>query len=167
MIYSFWIFDKHCNCIFEREWTLGSNTNNPNVLSSGTINSKQNDEIGKLLYGMIFSLNSVTQKLSTSVSDNQINNNIRSISTGKFRIHTMQTATGLWFILITDFKQQNYSQVLHYIYSHIYIKYVVHNFLSPYDFALNPKEQRGQGVKKINNRHFINTLEAFLQPMLN
>lgn len=135
-------------------------------MSNGTINSKQNDEVGKLLYGMIFSLNSVTQKLSASLSENPLNNNIRSISTGKFRIHTMQTASGIWFILITDFKQQNYSQVLQYIYSHIYVKYVVHNLLSPYDFAVDPKEQRGQGVKRINNRHFINSLEAFLQPML-
>lgn len=160
MIYSFWIFDRHCNCIFEREWTLVNTPNN------GTINSKQNDEVGKLLYGMIFSLNSISQKLSTSLTDSDINNNVRSISTGKFRIHTMQSATGLWFILITDFKQQNYSQVLQYIYSHIYVKYVAHNLLSPYDFALDPQEQRGQGIRRINNRHFINSLESFLQPML-
>lgn len=159
-LYSFWIFDKHCNCIFEREWTL---TGNP---KSGTINSKQNEDIGKLLYGMIFSLRSITQKLGSN--DHSVaTNDIRTISTGKFRIHTYCTASGLWFVLITDFKQQNYSQVLRYIYSHIYVKFVVHNYLSPYDFSENKSEMRGQGFRKITNIKFINCLEAFLEPMVN
>lgn len=155
-IYSFWIFDKHCNCIFNREWTLTSNS------SSGTVNSKQNEETSKLLYGMIFSLRSITQKLSKGA----VKNDIRSISTGKYRVHTYCTASGLWFVLTTDFRQQSYSHVLQYIYSHIYVKYVTHNILSPYDFAANENEKRGQGFRKINNRNFIHTLESFLAPMI-
>ncbi|AQZ15655.1 BET5 (YML077W) [Zygosaccharomyces parabailii] len=155
-IYSFWIFDKHCNCIFDREWTLLSNS------SSGTINSKQNEETAKLLYGMIYSLRSVTQKLSKEGT----NNEVRSISIGKFRIHTYCTASGLWFVLLSDYKQASYSHVLQYIHSHIYVKYVTRNLLSPYDFAENKNETRGQGFRKINNRNFISTLESFLAPMI-
>lgn len=155
-IYSFWIFDKHCNCIFNREWTLTSNS------SSGTVNSKQNEEAAKLLYGMIFSLRSISQKLSKGA----VKNEIRSISTGKYRVHTYCTASGLWFVLTTDFRQQSYSHVLQYIYSHIYLKYVTHNILSPYDFAANENEKRGQGFRKIDNRNFISTLESFLAPMI-
>lgn len=155
-IYSFWIFDKHCNCIFNREWTLAANS------SSGTVNSKQNEETAKLLYGMIFSLRSITLKLSQIPPANEI----RSISTGKYRVHTHCTASGMWFILTTDFKQQSYGQVLQYIYSHIYVKYITHNLLAPFDLAENPSETRGQGTRKINNRHFIAALESFLAPMI-
>lgn len=157
-IYSFWIFDKHCNCIYDREWTLLSNP------KSGTTNSKQNDDIAKLLYGVIFSLRSITGKLSTT--ENKQANEIRSISTGKFRIHTYCTATGLWFVLLTDFKSFNYDKVLQHIYADIFVKYISNNYLSPYDFASDENEKRGQGVRKITNRHFMNNLEAFLEPMI-
>lgn len=155
-IYSFWIFDKHCNCIFDREWTLISNS------ASGTINSKQTEETAKLLYGMIYSLRSVTQKLSRG----DTSNDVRSISIGKYRIHTYCTASGLWFVLLSDYKQASYSHVLRYIHSHIYVKYVTHNILSPDDFAESEKETRGQGFRKINNRNFISAIETFLGPMI-
>ncbi|QLG73080.1 hypothetical protein HG535_0E01640 [Zygotorulaspora mrakii] len=155
-IYSFWIFDRHCNCIFDREWTLSSNS------SSGTVNSKQNEETAKLLYGMVFSLRSMTQK----VSSGPLKNEIKSIATGKYRIHVYCTASGLQFVLITDFKQQSYTEVLQYIYSHIYVKYVAHNLFSAYDFADNKNETRGQGFRKIANRNFVQSLESFLSPMI-
>ncbi|CCC67178.1 hypothetical protein NCAS_0A06200 [Naumovozyma castellii] len=155
-IYSFWIFDKHCNCIFDREWTLTSSS------SSGTINSKQNEETAKLLYGMVYSLRSITQKLSKG----SIKNDVRSISTGKYRIHTYCTATGVWFVLLTDFKQQSYTQVLQHVYSHIYVKFISNNLFSPYDFADNESEMRGQGTRKITNKNFIDSLNAFLSPMV-
>lgn len=155
-IYSFWIFDKHCNCIFDREWTLISNS------ASGTMNSKQTEETAKLLYGMIYSLRSVTKKLSRDDSTNEV----RSISIGKYRIHTYCTASGLWFVLLSDYKQSSYAHVLRYIHSHIYVKYVTHNILSPYDFAENENETRGRGFRKISNRNFISALEAFLGPMI-
>lgn len=155
-IYSFWIFDKHCNCIFDREWTLSSDS------TSGTLNSKQNEETAKLLYGMVFSLRTITKRLS----DGSIKNDVRSISTGKYRVHLYCTASGLWLILLTDFKQQSYFQVLQYIYSHIYVKYITHNILIPQDLSENDSEMRGQGTKKITNRNFISSLESFLSPMI-
>ncbi|CAG59917.1 uncharacterized protein GVI51_H04169 [Nakaseomyces glabratus] len=155
-IHSFWIFDRHCNCIYDREWTLLSNS------GSGTINSKQNDETAKLLYGMVYSLRTITQKLSHG----SMKNEIRTIATGKYLVHIFCTASGLWFILLSDFRQQSYSQVLHYIYGHIYVKYVANNLLSPIDFAENKNETRGQGFRKITNRNFIKSLEAFLAPMV-
>lgn len=154
-IYSFWIFDKHCNCIYDREWTLLGNP------KSGTTNSKQNDDIAKLLYGIIFSLRSISGKLTTAGSDNA--NEIRSISTGKFRVHTYCTATGLWFILLTDFKPINYDKILKHIYANIFVKDISCNYLSPYDFAENEAEMRGQGVRKITNRHFMGNLEKYLE----
>lgn len=160
-IYSFWIFDRHCNCIFDREWTLPSNP------ESGTTNSKQNDDIAKLLYGMIFSLRSLANKLTSDSEENGLSrNDIRSISTGKFRIHTYCTATGLWFVLLTDFKPFNYVKVLKHIYSDIYVRFVSSNYLSPYDFTESGSERRGQGTRKINNQRFVASIEKFLQPMV-
>lgn len=154
-IYSFWIFDKHCNCIFNREWTLISNSN------SGTINSKQNEEVAKLLYGMLYSMRSITHKMSQNAG-----NEIRSMSTGKYRVHTLFTATGLWFVLLTDFRQEAYGLILQQIYSNIYVKYVAQNWLVSLDLSANETETRGRGTRKINNRLFITAIEDFLAPIV-
>ncbi|CAR23002.1 TRAPP subunit BET5 [Lachancea thermotolerans CBS 6340] len=157
-IYSFWIFDRHLgNCIFDREWTLKSNQ------SSGTTNSKLNEDTAKLLYGMVFSLRSISQKLSGEGSHNEI----RTISTGKYRAHILCTASGLWFVLLSDLKQEDLSHVLRYLYSEIYVKTVVHNWFSPVDFAESDSEKRGQGFRKIRNRNFLASVERFLGPMVN
>lgn len=152
MIYSIWIFNRHCNCVYNQEWTLAGG-------KTSIINNKQNDETGKLLYGLIYSLRSISDKLA---QDNQVH----TISMGKFRVHLYETATGHWFVLLTDFVQDDYKPVLQYIYTNIYCKYVVNNLLSPYDYSWNATEQRGQGSKRITNRKFISTLEQFLRPML-
>ncbi|SCU78358.1 LAME_0A04236g1_1 [Lachancea meyersii CBS 8951] len=156
-LYSFWIFDRHCNCIFDREWTLKTNP------SSGTTNSKLNEDTAKLLYGMVFSLRSISQKLGSKGSFNEI----RTIATGKYRAHILCTASGLWFILLSDLGQEDLSQVLRYLYSEIYVKTVVYNWLSPVDFADSPNERRGQGFRKIRNRQFLLAVEKFLGPMVN
>lgn len=152
----FLTFPPPGNCIFDREWTLQSNS------SSGTTNSKQNEDTAKLLYGMIFSLRSVSQKLSSSPTPN----NLRTISTGKYRVHILFTASGLLFVLLSDLKQQDLSEVLHYLYSEIYVRFVVNNLLSPIDFAECEDEKRGQGFRKISNRNFIEGIERFLGPMV-
>ncbi|SCU78112.1 LAFA_0A04962g1_1 [Lachancea sp. 'fantastica'] len=156
-LYSFWIFDRHCNCIFDREWTLKTNP------SSGTTNSKLNEDTAKLLYGMVFSLRSISQKLGSKDSFNEI----KTIATAKYRAHILCTASGLWFILLSDLKQEDLSQVLRYLYSEIYVKTVVYNWLSPVDFAESANEKRGQGFRKIRNRQFLLAVEQFLGPMVN
>ncbi|CCK70664.1 TRAPP subunit BET5 KNAG_0E04110 [Huiozyma naganishii CBS 8797] len=156
-VYSFWIFDRHCNCVFDREWTI------PSEARSGTLNSRQNDDTAKLLYGMLFSLQSITNKIADPAMGA---NNVQCITMGNFRVHAFKTASGLWFLLLTDFKQQNYSQVLQHLYSEVYVKYVVHNWLSPVDFAFTSDETQGQGFRKIHNRRFVAAVESVLQPML-
>ncbi|AET37386.1 TRAPP subunit BET5 Ecym_1134 [Eremothecium cymbalariae DBVPG len=153
-IYSFWIFDRHCNCIFDREWTLKADS------SSGTTNSKQNEDTAKLIYGMIYSLQSISRRISSST------NSVKTISTGKYRIHLLPTTTGIWFVLFSDLKQQDLSQVLQYLYGEIYVRYVARNMLSPVDFAESTNETRGQGFRKINNRNFIRAVDRFLGPMV-
>ncbi|AMD22092.1 HGL248Cp [Eremothecium sinecaudum] len=154
-IYSFWIFDRHCNCIFDREWTIPADS------SSGITNSKQNEDTAKLIYGMIFSLQSMSRRMSSK------SNTVRTIATGKYRIHLLSTITGLSFVLFSDLKQQDLSQLLQYIYSEIYVKYVARNMLSPIDYAENDSEKRGQGFRKINNRNFIKAVQDVLGPMVN
>lgn len=144
------------NCIFDREWTLKSSQ------TRGTTNSKQNDDTAKLLYGMIFSLRMISQKLSGDGSHNEL----RTLATGKYRAHILCTASGLWFVILSDLKQEDLSQVLRYLYNEIYVKTVVNNWLSPIDFADNETEKRGQGFRKIDNRNFLASVEQFLGPMV-
>ncbi|CCF59808.1 hypothetical protein KAFR_0I00270 [Kazachstania africana CBS 2517] len=160
-IYSFWIFDKHCNCIFDKEWTI------PSQPRSGTTNSKQNENVAKLLYGLIFSLRSITDKISSDPVDFlSQKNRIRSITTGKCRVHLFETATGFWFALMTDFKQDDYYDILNHIYKNIFVRFISLNYISPSDFVENEDEKGGQGIRKINNKNFINNLELFLSPLI-
>ncbi|SCV01102.1 LAMI_0G09340g1_1 [Lachancea mirantina] len=155
-IYSFWIFDRHCNCIFDREWTLKAKQ------SSGVVNSKQNEDTAKLLFGMIFSLKSICRKLGNE----DVSNEIRTIATGKYRVHVLTTASGLWLVLLTDVQQKNVSEVLHHLYGEIYVPSVAENWLSPIDFAEKEEEKMGQGFRKIQNRYFLRAVEQYLSPMV-
>lgn len=130
--------------------------------ASGTTNSKQNEDTAKLIYGMVFSLRSIAQKLSRNESRNEI----RTIATGKYRAHILCTATGLWFVILSDLKQEDLSHVLRYIYSEIYVNYVANNWFGPIDFAETEQEKRGQGTRKITNRNFVRGIEQFLSPMV-
>lgn len=130
-------------------------------INSGTTNSKQNEDTGKLIYGMVYSLKSISKKLSYDT------NSIKTIATGRYRLHILMTASNLWFVLFSDLGQQDLSNVLQYIYSEIYVKFVANNFLSPIDFAECKEEMRGQGFRKINNKKFIEGIDRFLGPLVN
>lgn len=91
---------------------------------------------------------------------------MKTISTGKYRIHLLTTPTGLRFVLFSDLNHQDLAHVLQYLYGEVYVRYVARNMLSPVDFAESASETRGQGFRKINNRNFLSAVERFLGPML-
>lgn len=153
-VYSFWIFDRHCNCIYDREWTVKQS-------SSSLVNSKQNEEVSKLLFGMIFSLRSVTQRMSKTEALS-----FKSITTSMFKIHTLSTATGLIFTIISDLRSFSYEKELQYVYQEIYIPTVARNYLSPIDFAEEKDETRGLGHRKITNQNFSERVDQFFVPLV-
>lgn len=144
MLYAFYIYDRHCNCIYHRQFS---------VVSDGTVNSDNESDIAKLLFGVLYSLKNLSAKLGDlNTNYNQLN----SFSSSVFRVHYLETLTNLKFVLITDTVVDNLQSVLWELYSHYYLNNIVYNPLMPVDFK--PEE-------KIDNMNFISQTDLFLRSL--
>lgn len=154
-IYSFHIFDRHCNCIYNREF---SNSD------GGSINKLNNSDTSKLLFGMIYSLKNILTKLAGSggfdesgTRNENILNFLKSFSTNDFRIHYYESMTNLKFILISNSEIDNLQNILWELYSNYYVKHISFNYLSAVDFKSEDD--------KINNSSFISETDNFLKSL--
>ncbi|CAH2353990.1 trafficking protein particle complex subunit Bet5p [[Candida] railenensis] len=145
MIYSFHLFDRHCHCIYSREWSHKD---------EGAVNKSNESDASKLLFGLIYSLKNISTKLGTQANTTQSQNLLKSFATQNYRIHLYETASGLRFALISDVGLDNLQAVLHRIYTEIYLRTVVHNSLSPIDFRAG---------EKISNSNFILEVDSLIQ----
>lgn len=144
-IHSFLIFDRHCNCIYSREYSHEANDH-------GSINKNNLSHSSKLLFGTLYSLKNMASKLG----DSDMNNLLKSFSTANFRAHYMESATGLKFVIISDNSVDNLQNVLWELYSNYYVKNIAFNSLSVVDFKEN---------EKISNGNFIAGTDRFLQSL--
>lgn len=142
MIYSFYLFDRHCNCIYSREWSYKG---------EGSVNKSNDSDAAKLLFGLVYSLKNISTKLGSSAGTVNL---LKSFATQNYRIHLYETASGLRFCLISDVGLDNLQLVLHKLYTDIYLRTVVYNSLSPIDFK--PGE-------KISNSNFIIEVDSLIQ----
>lgn len=147
-IYSFWIFDRHCNCIFSRDYSAPAAKHS---ISDGEI-PKVDDDQSKLLFGALFSLRNMARKLGQN--DDSHENQLNSFATARYRAHFFESASGLKFCLTTDLNTQHLQNVLKFIYSNLFVKFIARNPLSPIDFD----EQT-----KITSVKFINSLDSYLK----
>ncbi|ODV76098.1 TRAPP subunit BET5 [Cyberlindnera jadinii NRRL Y-1542] len=148
-IFSFWIFDRHCNCIYSREWTQ---VLNPATESSGTINAKANEDNAKLLFGVLFSLRNIARKVGDTPEQE---NTLNSFATAKYRAHFYESPSGLRLCILSDLETQNLQTQLRDVYSNIYVEHIVKNPLSPVDFKPG---------SKITNQRFIRLVDRYLGP---
>ncbi|RPB23983.1 snare-like protein [Terfezia boudieri ATCC MYA-4762] len=144
-IYSFYIFDRHCECIYIKQWhereragaairpTTSASTTSPipdkRVSAGGkqiteTDISMRNGRLSvqddaKLIFGVVFSLRNMVRKLSTP------DDNFISYRTNNYKLHYYETPTNLKFVMITDVKTNNLRVVLHQIYVNLYVEYVI------------------------------------------
>ncbi|RPA83836.1 putative TRAPP complex subunit [Ascobolus immersus RN42] len=150
-IYSFYIFDRHCECIYKRQWLprdqlLPRTPTTPNPPNTGDRRTSlapsvaldaaanpaelrgrsglSNKDDTKLVFGVIFSLRNMVRKLS-GPEDNFI-----SYRTPDYKLHYYETPTNLKFVMLSDVKTNNLRVVLHQIYVSLYVEYVVKNPLS-------------------------------------
>lgn len=85
-------------------------------------------------------------------------NQLRTLSTGKYRIHALFTATNLWIVVFSDLTHHSLSETLEQVYD-LYLKYVVQNMLVPIDF----KDASEDGYDdKITNESFIKEIDQVL-----
>jgi hypothetical protein len=107
-------------------------------LSTGTINSKDNEDTGKLLFGALFSLRNISRTLGDKVPDEngngqRFNNDLVSFITGKYRAHFHESLSNLRICVLSDLKTRNLKSTLQEL-NDIYLDLVVRNPLSQVDF---------------------------------
>ncbi|CAF9912148.1 MAG: hypothetical protein GOMPHAMPRED_007570 [Gomphillus americanus] len=147
VVYSFYIFDRHAECIYKRKYlppghkapgsglppsrptsSAGSeaDTGNTNVSEARPPSKALSaEDDAKLIFGTVFSLRNMVRKLG-GVDDNFV-----SYRTAHYKLHYYETPTNLKFVMVTDTKMNNLRIVLHQIYVGLYVEYVVKNPLSP------------------------------------
>ncbi|KAI0997016.1 hypothetical protein K3495_g11168 [Podosphaera aphanis] len=176
VVYSFYIFDRHTECIYSRLWIRQSHTSNSNsnsashpfsasstdqaAVASTTTTSNNPDpararparlsakDDAKLIFGTIFSLRNMVRKLG-GPDDSFI-----SYRTGQYKLHYYETSTSVKFVMLTDPATPNMRNVLHQIYVNLYVEFVVKNPLSPVE------HKGGEGV---GNELFELALNQFIK----
>ncbi|OJD38815.1 sybindin-like family protein [Diplodia corticola] len=137
VIYSFYIFDRHTECIYSKRWLrpsgahakAGRPTSGGSLMSDGDpqagrkMLSKEDD--AKLMFGAVFSLRNMVKQLGGE------DDTFLSFRTGEYKLHYYETPTRLKFVMLTDTKTNNLRIVLHQIWANLYVEFVVKNPLSP------------------------------------
>lgn len=109
-VYSFWVFDKHANCVLHRGYQYPATPESThNGLHPGPINTMNNSHESKLLFGMLYSLRNIsTQLVQPTTDDNQWptqlsnDNPVLSLHTLNYTIHTLSTISGNRLVVLTD-----------------------------------------------------------------
>ncbi|KAL7645753.1 UNVERIFIED_CONTAM: hypothetical protein RMT77_002630 [Armadillidium vulgare] len=106
-----YIFDKNGSLLFYHEWDRKKHT------------GMSREEEAKLMYGMVYSLKSFVWK----VSPVDLKEGYYCYASDKYRLHFYESPTKLKMILTTDLTAQGIKELLHQIYTQIYVEYVVMN----------------------------------------
>ncbi|KAJ3190407.1 Trafficking protein particle complex subunit 1 [Gaertneriomyces sp. JEL0708] len=86
-------------------------------------------EEAKLVYGVIFSLRNLVNKLSPQPESD----GFLTYKTSHYKLHYFETPTSLKFVMTTDPYMDTMREVLRTIYAQIYVEYVVKNPLRAAD----------------------------------
>ncbi|PYI10054.1 transport protein particle subunit bet5 [Aspergillus sclerotiicarbonarius CBS 121057] len=164
VVYSFYIFDRHAECIYKRRWLprpasmVGSKSSRPTSEASApglpaTLgqSARTTDDDAKLIFGTVFSLRNMARKLGGE------DDNFVTYRTSQYKLHYYETPTNIKFVMLTDLKSPSMRVALQQIYINLYVEYVVKNPLSP---AEHP------GGIGVNNELFEESLEQFVTRVL-
>ena len=116
-IFNFYLFDRNGTCLYYAEWSRKKQL------------TMSKEEEFKLMYGMIFSIKSFASRLSPA----DMKDGFLNFTTSKYKLHFFETPSGLKFIMNTDLNVGNMRDVLHQIFSLLYVEYVVKNPLCELD----------------------------------
>lgn len=146
VLYSFYIFDRHTECIYSRRWTprpISSSSSKPPITApstsltpSGPSNPPSSTsphaphtlsllDDQKLIFGLVFSLRNMVRKLGGD------DDTFLSYRTGEYKLHYYETPTRMKFVMLTDTGQKNLRPYLHQIWANLWVEFVVKNPLSP------------------------------------
>ncbi|QVM11876.1 TRAPP subunit bet5, variant 2 [Coccidioides posadasii str. Silveira] len=131
VVYSFYIFDRHAECIYKRRWlprptSVPPKTSRPASdtapLSNGVSKSAPGgplsaEDDAKLIFGTVFSLRNMVRKLGGD------DDNFLCYRTSQYKLHYYETPTNIKFVMLTDIKASNMRLALHQIYVNLYVEY--------------------------------------------
>ncbi|KAL2019516.1 hypothetical protein VTK56DRAFT_9550 [Thermocarpiscus australiensis] len=154
VVYSFYIFDRHTECIYYKSWLPPSHDGaaaaaNGTGRSSSSSSAAAND--AKLIFGAVFSLRGMVRKLGGD------DDAFVSYRTAHYKLHYYETASNLRLVMLTDTTTMSMRNVLHQIYINLWVEYVVKNPLSPVE------HKGGQGVR---NELFELGLDQFIRGLM-
>ncbi|GAB1212067.1 hypothetical protein ATERTT37_001194 [Aspergillus terreus] len=155
VVYSFYIFDRHAECIYKRRWlprpsSIAGKSSRPTSEIAGPQGgmpaalgetARTTDDDAKLIFGTVFSLRNMVRKLGGEDD----------------RLHYYETPTNIKFVMLTDVKSPSMRVALQQIYINLYVEYVVKNPLSPIEHP---------GGVGVNNELFEESLEQFVTRVL-
>ncbi|KAI1617839.1 Longin-like domain-containing protein [Exophiala viscosa] len=162
VVYSFYIFDRHAECIYKKRWPP------PSMSSSGKVSKPaaqayinggasarstlSAEDDAKLVFGTVFSLRNMVRKLGGD------DDSFLSYRTSQYKLHYYETPTNIKFVMLTDTKSGSMRIALQQIYVNCYVEYVVKNPLAPIEHP---------GGIGVNNELFEASLEQFVDRVLN
>lgn len=103
-IYNLYIFDRYGECLVFRHWHQAP-------LTEKAIINKC-----KLTFGLLYTLKAFCNKLSPRKLEGLQNEHISSYSTATYKLHYLETLTGLRIALVTDLKASTLNEILAAIY---------------------------------------------------
>ncbi|GFF21955.1 putative TRAPP complex subunit [Aspergillus udagawae] len=160
VVYSFYIFDRHAECIYKRRWlprpaSIVGKSSRPTseVATQNGVSSvfgqsaRTTDDDAKLIFGTVFSLRNMVRKLGGE------DDSFVTYRTSQYKLHYYETPTNIKFVMLTDVKSPSMRVALQQIYINLYVEYVVKNPLSPVEHP---------GGVGVNNELFEESLEQFV-----
>ncbi|AEO68936.1 694862c2-ae7a-4fe6-949d-a4005a16fbeb [Thermothielavioides terrestris] len=179
VVYSFYIFDRHTECIYSKSWLPPSHasssssssgpTNVTTTTGTGTATAaaaaagaaagqtasgarkKSAADDAKLIFGTVFSLRNMVRKLGGD------DDAFVAYRTAHYKLHYYETASNLRMVMLTDPATLSMRNVLHQIYINLWVEYVVKNPLSPVE------HKGGAGVR---NELFELGLDQFVRGLM-
>jgi hypothetical protein len=161
VVYSFYIFDRHTECIYAKSWlparpdaapASGNGPSAPSVpVAAASFRSGASSDDAKLIFGTVFSLRNMARKLGGD------DDAFISYRTAQYKPHYYETPANLRFVLLTDTMTMSMRNVLHQIYINLWVEYVVKNPLAPVE------HKGGDGVK---NELFELGLDQFIRGLM-
>ncbi|KAH6624316.1 Longin-like domain-containing protein [Chaetomium sp. MPI-SDFR-AT-0129] len=152
VVYSFYIFDRHTECIYSKTWLPTTATaHDPQATGASHQLRASTADDAKLIFGTVFSLRNMVRKLGGD------DDAFVSYRTAHYKLHFYETASSLRLVMLTDTATLSMRNVLHQIYINLWVEYVVKNPLSPVE------HKAGAGVK---NELFELGLDQFVRGLM-
>lgn len=135
-IYSFWLFDRHAECIFHKRWHGSGRGSGPTSES----------DVAKLIFGIVYSLRNVARKLTNDQS-------FLTYTASQYKLHYYESPSNLRLVMITTPEMESVVRALQQIYANLFLEFVIKNPLAP----MNPMV--------VDNELFTLGLDAFVSSL--